>query len=76
MSNDNTVTICGYRWPPPHEGSHIMTRLCQAIAKLRIKRLERDALYQAGRDIPPQQAKAQQLRKKHGLQNWQYQLYP
>lgn len=47
-----------------------MFRLRQAVAKWRIKRLERDALYLAGREIPPQQVKANKLRKKHGLQNW------
>ena len=49
-----------------------MRRLRQGVAKWRIKRLEHQAFVLAGREIPPQLVKAQELRKKYGLQDWQY----
>lgn len=50
-----------------------MLQLRRTIAKWRIKRLEHLAfLRPGGREISPPLAKAQKLRKKHGLQDWQY----
>jgi len=50
----------------------ILLRIRLAIAKERLKHLEYQAFLFAGKETTPALVKAQELRKKYGLQDWQY----